>query len=112
MAKGRKTQKHKETKTAPKKTKKNTVPPKKERNFISLDDIELDKIITIKQIKKENYAYVRYKTKKKSNEKDPLYGLIKTSEFVTAKSKPLIEFMESKIEFEKATDDDEEYTEE
>ena len=89
------------------KQQEKTKPIKKKRQFVNLKDIKIEKIITVKKIHNRLYAYVKYADKKnKRGKKQSSFGFLKTSDFVTPKSKALIEFLESKMEFEKCSEED------
>ena len=82
-------------------------PVKKQMNIVNLKDIKIKKIVTVKKIRNQLYAYVKYADKKTQRGKKHIsFGFLKTSDFVTPKSKALIEFLESKMEFEKCYKED------
>ena len=72
---------------------------KKSRNFISKEDVKVNKILTVKKIKNILYAEVKY-TEKGSKKKE-MKGLIPTTEFIDSEPELMLKFYEDNIEFTK-----------
>ena len=72
---------------------------KKSRNFISKEDVKVNKILTVKKIKNILYAEVKYT--EKGSKKKAMKGLIPTTEFIDSEPELMLKFYEDNIEFTK-----------